>query len=211
MPKFRFLTALFGAQNRAASKRTVEPVRCRWRSTRSMLRHEWNAKVMQPTRSSCWEIQIPVRQKWHVDNCQNDVFNNKSFNKSGTRQVSPSAVTALDVVFYALSPPRSISVWIAIFFRTDAIVCEILTICRFENRFLAITLKLLIFGPLRCAHSNQRRIWTLENPRLDVCVSKKYSLSGKICFPGTPTKLPTALDSSGSPKNALQIRKSHFL
>ena len=210
MPKFRFLTALFEAQNRAASKPTVEPVRWRWSSTRSMLRHEWNAKVVQPTRSSCWENQIPVRQKWHVDNCQNDVFNNKSFNKSGTRQVSPSVVTALDVVFYALSRPRSISVWIAIFFRTDAIVCEISTICRFENRFLAITLKLLIFKRLRCAHSNQRRILTLENPRLDVCVSKKCSLSGKIYFPGTPTKLPTRLDSSGSPKNAQQIRKSHF-
>lgn len=166
---------------------------------------------MRPTRSSCWEIQIPVRQKWHVDNCQNNVFNNKSFDKSGTRQVSPCIDTALDVVFHALSRPGSISVWIAIFFRTDAIVCEILTICRFENRFLAITLKLLVIGQLRCAHSNQRRISTLEHPRPEVCVSKKYALSGKICFPGTPTKLPTLLGSSGSPKNALQIQKSHFL
>lgn len=163
--KFRFLTTLFGAQNRSASKRTVEPVRCRWRSTRSMLRHEWNAKVVQPTRSSCWEIQIPVRQKWHVDNCQNNVFSNKYFNKSGTRQVSPSADTALDVVFHALSRPRSISVWIAIFFRTEAIICEIWTICKFQNRFLAITFKLLIFRQLPCAHSNQRRISSLENPR----------------------------------------------
>ena len=173
--------------------------------------HEWNAKVVRPTRSSCWEIQFPVRQKWHVDNCQNNVSNNECFHKSGTRHVSPSADTALDVVFYALSRPRSTSVWIAIFVRTDAIVCEISTICRFENRFLAITLKLLIVGHRPCAHSNQRQISTLENPRPAVWDSKKDSLSGKIYFPGTPTKLPTPLDSSQSPKNALQIRKSHFL
>lgn len=100
-----------------------------------MSRHEFFTKVVRPTRSSCWEIQFPVRQKWHVDNCQNTVLKHKCFNKSSTRNVLPSADTALDVVFDALSRPRSISVWIAIFFRTDAIVCQIATIWKIWKPF----------------------------------------------------------------------------
>lgn len=173
--------------------------------------HEWNAKIVRSTRSSCWEIQFPVRQKWHVDNCQNTVLNNECFNKYDTRHVSPSADTALDVVFDVFSCPRLRSVWIAILFCTDAIVCQILTICRFENRFLAITGKVFIVGQHPCAQSNQRQILTLENPRPAVCDSKKDLLSGKICFPGTPSKLPTSSTRPQSPKNALQMRKIHFL
>ena len=152
-----------------------------------MSRHEWIAKAVQPTLSSCWEIQFPARQNGHVDNCENTVLNNEYFNKSRTIHVSPSTDTALDVVFDALSRERSISVWISILFCTDAIVCQISTFERFENRFLAITFELLIIGRCPCAHSNQRQIWTLENAHPAVSDSKNETWYGKSCFPGTPS------------------------
>ena len=163
MSTFPFSTTLFQAQNRAVFKRIVDLADKQYQFTRRMSRHEWIAKAMLPNRSSCWDIQFSVRLKGPVDNCKNTVVNNKYFHKSITRHYLPSNDTALDVVFDELLRKRSISVWIAIFIPTDAIVCWHST---FKSCFIPISLKLLISRRCWCLHSNHRQMLTQENVHL---------------------------------------------